>query len=323
MQEQNSYSIPIKPAEITNRDRDFGFGEKVARESRRRLMNADGSFNVERTGFSYLASLNFYHLSLTMNWAKFLGIMLVFYFASNVVFGLFYMLCGSAALVDSSSVPFGNPFLRSFFFSVQTFATIGYGTIHPVGLLPNLLVTIESYYSMLAHALITGLVFARFARPTALIIFSKNAIIAPYEDKTALMFRLVNGRNNQLIEVETKVSFSHFVEENGQLKRRFDYLELERRKVSFLPLALTVVHPIDENSPLFGFTEADFEKRDAEILILLSGTDETFAQLVHTRSSYKPEDIKFGYKFANIYNKVENDQPISINIRKLSDIEKV
>lgn len=322
MQEQNSFPINLKAAETPERDRDFGFGDKVSRESRRRLMNADGSFNVERTGFSYLSSLNFYHSALTISWLSFLGIVLVLYFASNVVFGLFYMLCGAGALVDTSSIPLENSFLRAFFFSVQTFATIGYGTIHPVGLLPNLLVTIESYYSLLTNALITGLVFARFARPTARIIFSRNAIIAPYQDKTALMFRFVNGRNNQLIEVEAKVSFSHFVEEDGQLKRRFDLLELERRKVSFLPLAWTVVHPIDENSPLYGLTEADFQKRDAEVLILLSGTDETFAQLVHTRSSYKPEDIKAGYVFANIYNAVDNNQPISIDIRKLSNIER-
>lgn len=323
MQEQNSFPLEIKSPRVAERERDFGFGEKVSRESRRRLMNADGSFNVERTGFSYLSSLNFYHSALTISWWKFLGIVLVLYFASNIFFGFLYMLCGAGALVDTSSVPLENSFLRSFFFSVQTFATIGYGTIHPVGLLPNLLVTVESYYSLLTNALVTGLVFARFARPTARIIFSRNAIIAPYEDKTALMFRVVNGRRNQLIEIETKVAFSHFVEENGALKRRFDYLELERRKVTFLPLALTVVHPIDEHSPLYNLTAADFEKRDAEILILLSGTDETFAQIVHTRSSYKPADVKFGYKFANIYNAVESDQPISIDIRKLSKIEKV
>jgi len=323
MQEQNSYPININPAAtLRERDSDLGFGDKVARESRERLMNPDGSFNVERTGFSYLSSLNFYHSSLTISWFNFLGIVLILYFASNVTFGLLYMLCGATALVDTSSIPFENLFLRSFFFSVQTFATIGYGTIHPVGFLPNLLVTIESYYSLLTNALITGLVFARFARPTARIIFSDNAIIAPFQDKTAFMFRLVNGRNNQLIELEAKVTLSRSVEENGRIVRKFDLLELERQNVFFLPLAWTVVHPIDENSPMFGMTEKDFEKADAEILILLSGTDETFAQRVHTRTSYKPDQIKYGYKFANLYNQVEAGEKISIDIRKLSKIEK-
>jgi inward rectifier potassium channel len=176
---------------------------------------------------------------------------------------------------------------------------------------------------MLAHALITGLVFARFARPTAQIIFSDFAVIAPFQDQTAFMFRLVNGRNNQLIEVDANVTFTRFVEENGKLVRRFELLELERRRVAFLPLAWTVVHPINENSLMYGLTKEDFEKMDAEILILLSGTDETFAQKVHTRASYKPDQIKFGYKFANIYNQVETGKRISIDIRKLSKIEPV
>ena len=316
-------ALRMTTPEMRERDHDLGFGEKVARESRERLMNADGTFNVERTGFSYLSQLNFYHAALTMSWAKFLGVVLLLYFASNIVFGFLYMLCGADALVDTSSIPFSNMFLRSFFFSVQTFATIGYGTIHPVGFLPNFLVTIESYYSLLTNALITGLVFARFARPTAQIIFSDSAIIAPYHNINAFMFRLVNSRNNQLIDVETKVTFSRFVEEEGKLVRRFDLLELERDKVFFLPLALTVVHPIDEKSPMYNLTRKDFEKMDAEILILLSATDETFAQTVHTRTSYKPDRIKFGYRFANIYNKVEAGEPISIDIRRLSKIERV
>ncbi len=316
-------TLKMTAAEMTERDRDLGFGEKVARESRERLMNPDGSFNVERTGFSYLSSLNFYHESLTMSWKKFLGLVLLLYFLSNVFFGFLYMLCGADAVVDTSSTPLQNPFLRSFFFSVQTFATIGYGTIHPVGILPNLLVTLESYYSLLANALITGLVFARFARPTAQIIFSRWGIIAPYQDKTAFMFRIANGKNNQLIEVEAKVNFARFTEEDGRFVRRFDLLKLERQRVFFLPLAWTVVHPIDETSPMYGLSPEDFRKMDAEIMILLSGTDETSAQVVHTRSSYKPGEIKFGYKFANIYNEVEAGEPISIDIRKLSQIEKV
>jgi len=178
-------------------------------------------------------------------------------------------------------------FLRGFFFSVQTFATISYGTIHPVGIVPNLLVTIESYYSLLANALITGLVFARFSRPTAKIIFSKTAVIAPYRNISGFVFRLVNSRKNQLIELKAQVLSTRFVEKDGAMIRSFDLLKLERERVSFLPLAWTLVHPIDESSPMFGLTEEDFEKSDVEILVLLSTMDETFAQTVHIRTSYK------------------------------------
>lgn len=304
-------------------DRDLGFGDKVARETRLRFLNRDGTFNVQRRGLRSAAFLNLYHFLLTMRWSRFLMLVLLLYFLSNIIFGLLYALLGTGALVDTSEAPMVNIFLRGFFFSVQTFATIGYGTIHPVGVVPNLLVTIESYYSLLANALITGLVFARFSRPEAKIIFSENAIIAPYRDISGLMFRLVNNRNNQLIELKAQVLYARFVEENGNFVRRFDLLKLERERVSFFPLSWTIVHPIDENSPLYGCTEKDLIENDAEILVLLSALDETFAQSVHTRTSYKIPELKFGYKFSNMYNPTGADEPITIDVRKLSQIEKV
>lgn len=304
-------------------ERDLGFGSVVTGQSRERLLNPDGTFNVRRTGLPWITSLNLYHTLLSMKWSTFLMLVLILYFLSNVVFGGLYALFGSAALVDTSAEPVTDMFVRGFFFSVQTFATIGYGTIHPVGIAPNLLVTIESYYSLLANALITGLVFARFARPTANVLFSDVAVIAPYRCIEALMFRMVNGRSNQLIEVGVKVLFARFVNEDGRTVRRFDFLGLERRKVTFFPLSWTVVHPIGDDSPLRGLTSGDYKGTDAEILILLTAIDETFAQPVHARSSYKPDEIKCGYKFVSIYNDVEDGEPISIDIRKLSKIEPV
>ncbi|MGC2236614.1 MAG: ion channel [Pyrinomonadaceae bacterium] len=309
--------------EAREEDRDLGFGSKVVGESRLRFINRDGSFNVRRAGLGRFSTRNLYHFLLTMSWKKFLLLVLLLYFLSNVTFGLLYTLLGENALIVNPDEKITNLFARGFFFSVQTFATIGYGTIHPAGILANLLVTIESYYSLLANALITGLVFARFSRPTAKIIFSDVAVVAPYRGITGFMFRVVNSRNNQLIEVSAQVTFSRFVEKNGELTRKFDTLKLERDKVTFFPLSWTIVHPIDEKSPMYNLTREDFEKSDAEILILLSAMDETFAQPVHTRSSYKHFEINHSYKFANLYNENLIDEPISINIRKLSEIEKV
>ena len=303
--------------------RDLGFGSIVAGKSRQRLLNPDGSFNVTRTGLSFLTSLNLYHTLLTMSWRVFLSLMLLLFFLSNIVFGLLYSTLGGDALVDTSHAPEMNLFIRGFFFSVQTFATIGYGTIHPAGIVPNLLVTLESYYSLLANALITGVVFARFARPTARVVFSEKAVIAPYKNITGLMFRIVNGRNNQLIEVGAKVMFSRFVNEKGKAIRRFDFLDLERESVAFFPLSWTVVHPIDDRSPLYGMTEQDLHESDAEVLVLLAATDETFAQVVHSRSSYKPKQIAYGHKFVSIYNKTREGEPISIDVRKLSQLQKI
>lgn len=308
---------------VSEKDRDLGFGSVVADESRYRFINRDGSFNVERTGLTVITSLNLYHTVLSMPWSTFLALVLLLYFLSNVIFGSMYALTGPQALVDTSGAPFANLFLTGFFFSVQTFATIGYGTIHPVGVIPNLLVTIESYYSLLANALITGVVFARFARPTARIRFSDVAVVAPYNDITAFMFRVVNGRKNQLIEVKAQVILSRFVEDAGRRVRRFFLLELERRSVTFFPLTWTVVHPIDNDSPMHGMTETELRESEAEFLILLSAMDETFAAQVHQRSSYKPAEIRWGYKFVSIYNKMEPGEPISIDIRRLSKVEHV
>lgn len=322
MQEQNSYPINYRPSSYRDEERDLGFGSVVARESRERLLNQDGSFNVQRSGLNVFSSLSIYHTVISMSWKMFLGLVLLLYFLSNIVFGLIYSSLGAETIVDTSAAPIESVFLRAFFFSVQTFATIGYGTIHPIGLTANFLVAVESYYSLIINALITGVVFARFARPTAQVIFSKVAVIAPYRGIKGLMFRLVNGRNSQLLEVKAQVMIARFIEDDGRITRRFDFLELERERVAFFPLAWTVVHPIDENSPLYGLTLEDLEKTDAEILVLLSATDETFAAVVHTRSSYKPKEIKFEHKFVNMYNKMENDEPISINIKKLSAVEK-
>ena len=301
-------------------DRDLGFGSVVTEQAGPRFLNRDGSFNVRRDGFDLFATLNPYHQLLSMTWPKFLGFLLLLYFVSNVTFGSLYALFGADGLVDSTGST-ENLFVRGFFFSVQTFATIGYGTLHPVGIAPNLLVTLESYYSLLAQALITGVVFARFARPTARIVFSDVAVIAPYQDITGFMFRLVNGRNNQLIEVKAQVTYARFVDENGKRIRKFDVLTLERRSITFFPLTWTVVHPIDEGSPLWGCTMDDLKAADAEFLILLTATDETFATVVHQRSSYKPDEIIFGSKFVSIYNNQPGER-VSIDVHRLSKVER-
>ena len=146
--EEEFQNLEIVTPQESEEDKDLGFGSKVAGESRQRFLNRDGTFNVQRTGIRQFSTLNLYHFLMTMSWKQFLLLVLLLYFLSNVFFGLFYTLLGVNALVDISNEPMMNMFLRGFFFSVQTFATIGYGTIHPVGTIANLLVTIESYYSL-------------------------------------------------------------------------------------------------------------------------------------------------------------------------------
>ena len=315
-------TTPSAPAARQRLDDDLGFGAVVARESRRRLLNTDGSFNVAREGLGPIARLAPYHTALVMPWPRFLAYFTVLYVAINLFFGAAYLLCGAGALSDSGHTLDGNGFVRAFFFSVETFATIGYGAIAPVGVAANTVVTIEALVGILFVALVTGLVFARFSRPTARVRFSEHALIAPYAaGGTAFMFRLVNERRTELVQLEVRVLFARFVEQGGQRVRRFDELALERQKVVFFPLAWTVVHPIGSDSPMAGFDRAGLNAVEAEFLVLLSGIDETNAQLVHARTSYTPDEIIAGAKFRNLFNPTRPDGTLSIDVSRLDDVE--
>jgi len=299
-------------------DSDLGFGSVIARESRRRLLNRDGSFNVAREGLRPFSSLSLYHFLLTVSWPRFLALVSLGYLVVNLIFAAAFVACGPGAL--AGRVEPGGKLLNAFFFSVQTFATIGYGSLIPTSLPANLLVTLESVVGLLGFALATGLVFARFSRPTARILFSDRAIIAPYGSGTGLMFRIANARSSQIIDLEAKVIMSRF--ESG-IGRNFYTLDLERDRVAFFPLSWTIVHPIDERSPFFGIGPEDLTNCGMEILVLLQGIDEIFSQTVHARSSYEGEEVIWGAQFRNIFNPPGPDGVLTIDLGRLHDFEKV
>jgi inward rectifier potassium channel len=303
--------------------RDLGFGSVVARESRQRLLNRDGSFNVMRAGLGFLASLSPYHALLTMSWWRFFGLTALFYFGANLLFAAAYMLCGPGSLSVPESAGIESRFLQAFFFSIHTLATIGYGTISPVGFAANVIVSIESFIGLFGLALCTSLLFARFSRPTARILFSDRAVIAPYREVTAFEFRIANARRNQIIELEAKVLFARFEEVNGRPLRRFYPLKLERDRVVFFPLSWTIVHPIDGTSPFYGMSPEDLSKTRGEFLVLLTGFDETFSQTVHARSSYMADEVVWNARFADIFNRPADDGLLTIDVRKLHSIESV
>ena len=297
---------------------DLGFGSVVARESRRRFLNRDGTFNVRREGLRFWESLSVYHYLLTISWTKFLGYIIAGYVVVNAIFAEIYVLCGPGALVN------GDGFAESFFFSVHTLATIGYGTISPATMAANVVVTIESLIGLLGFAVVYGFVFARFARPTASIRFSERAIIAPYRGGRAFMFRIVNQRSSQLVNLEVSILLSRRKRDGATgHEREFLALPLERESVVFFPLSWTIVHPIDDQSPLGDWTGEDLTECDAEFLILLNGFDETFSQTVHARSSYKASEIVWGARFRNMFNPLDEEGVISVDIRKLDEIEPV
>jgi inward rectifier potassium channel len=302
---------------------DLGFGAVVSRESRGRLLNRDGTFNARRDGLGLWRSLSAYHFLLTLSWPRFLAAVTGLYVVINALFAVAYLACGDQALSGMASEGWPHRFSSAFFFSVDTLATIGYGNIVPMTLAANLLVTFEALIGLLGFALITGIFFARFSRPTVQIVFSKSAIIAPYRDRTAFMFRIVNQRTNEIVELAAKVMLTK--RRDGATGGERDYfpLKLERERVVFFPLSWTVVHPIDETSPLWGLGPDDLVRADAEFLILLNGFDETFSQNVHTRSSYLAEEVVWGARYRNMFRPPRPDGKVTVDIRKLDEIDRV
>jgi len=304
------------------RDRDLGFGAVVGRESRQRLLNADGSFNVARSGLGILESIAPYQQLLTMSWTQFLGAVALVYLTFNLLFAAGYVLCGPDALLGADAHGLGGVLGRAFFFSVQTFATIGYGQIAPNGLAPNLIITAEALVGLMFQALATGLLFARFSRPTASILFSQSALIAPYNGGLSLQFRIANRRKNQIIQLESQVLLSQLEHDaRGERVRRYYALPLERNKVTFFPLSWTIVHPINETSPLNGRTAQDLAAAEAEILVLLSGIDDTFAQSVHARSSYRADEIVWHARFVSMFE--QGSSHLQVDISKLHLFDRV
>lgn len=296
---------------------DLGLGNKVI-DKNNRVINRDGSFNVERRGLPFFESFSVYHWLISMSWTKFCLLILAGYIAVNLFFATLYYIGGDANFEGMVVTNNFDRFVNEFFFSTQTFTTVGYGRINPVGVYSNIVSSIESLAGLLSLALATGLLYGRFVRPVAKIIYSENAVIAPYKDITGFQFRIANMRSDhQMVDVEVDVLMSRI--ENDMIK--FYNLKLEYKKINFFTATWTVNHPIDEDSPLFGMTEKDMKSMDAEFLILLKGFDDTFAQVVHSRSSYKYDEIIWGAKFISVYGKADDGRTI-IELDRINEFEK-
>jgi inward rectifier potassium channel len=293
---------PLLPGRLEDANRDLGFGAIVSERSRQRLLNADGSFNVRRGGLGWFESLNPYHWLLSISWPAFLGLMTIAFLLINLVFALLYSAAGPGAFQLPAAMAPQPFFLTAFNFSVETFATIGYGHVAPLSPAANAIVVVEALAGILSVALATGIIFARFSRPTARVRFSRTAVVAPYRDGRGWMFRIVNARRSELIEVRVQVVFTRHERINGRTTRVYYPLELERTRVTFFPLSWTVVHPMDAGSPLARETPESLAAAAAEFLVLLSGTDEGFAAVVHARHSYTADEVEWERRFANMFN---------------------
>ena len=299
---------------------DPGLGEKYFRHTKR-IINKDGSFNIKRTGGG-LASINAFHYLINVSWTRFLLIVFAGFITINVFFAAFYQLAGIENLSNAASSDGLQSFLNTFFFSVQTFATVGYGGMHPIGILSNIISSFESMTGILSFALATGLLYGRFSKPSAKIIFSDKAIITPFQGGNALMFRVANSRDNILMEMEANAMMTFLEKSDNGFTRKYFPLKLQIKFIYFFPLPWTIVHPIDEDSPLYGKTAKDLEEMEAELLIMVKGFDDSFSQHVIARSSYKYNEIDWNVKFVRAYSTDETGETM-VALEKISETEKV
>lgn len=299
---------------------DPGLGEKYFNHTKR-IINKDGSFNIKRTGGG-ITSINAFHYLINISWTKFLLIVFAGFVCVNLLFALLYQLAGIENLSNAAGRDGMQSFLNTFFFSVQTFATVGYGGIHPTGIFSNIISALESMTGILSFALATGLLYGRFSKPSAKIIFSDKAIIAPFQEGKALMFRVANSRDNILMEMEANAMITFLDKTDSRFTRKYFPLKLQIKFIHFFPLPWTIVHPIDEDSPLYGKTAKDLEEQEAELLIMVKGFDDSFSQHVISKSSYKYDEIDWNVKFIRAYT-TDKTGEIIVDLQKVSDTEKV
>lgn len=239
---------------------------------------------------------------LDVSWATLASIIVMMYLSTNLFFTFCYLSIGNGI---ENATP--GSFADAFFFSVQTLATIGYGKMSPVGILANTLVTVEAFFGFCFIAIVTGLLFTKFSRPTARLLFSNVATIAPYNGVPHLMLRLANQRGNRIVDAGARLTMLRTeVSQEGQMMRRFYDLKLIRSMIPILQLTWTIMHPIDETSPLYGITPQKLEEDEVEIVVSISGLDETLSQTVHARYSYVGDEVRCSERFVDILRRLDN-----------------
>ncbi|HEX4139290.1 MAG TPA: ion channel [Candidatus Methylacidiphilales bacterium] len=257
-----------------------------------------------------------YHWTLTLTWPQFAALVFSAYLTVNLLFSVIYWL-GQPCIEGATS------FSDAFFFSVETFATVGYGHFFPNTLYGHIVSTVEIMVGLFGMAVITGLIFIRFSRPVARIVFSHNLVVAPFDGKPALMLRVANLRHHAMVEAEFRMMLilDQPVKEGGAF-RRFYPLPLQFERLIAFPVALTIRHVIDEKSPLHGMTAADLERTDARILASIVCIDSVIPAPVQSQQDYIWSDILFGKRFVEIYADLDAHR-MSVDYGRLHDVEDI
>jgi inward rectifier potassium channel len=268
-------------------------------------MGADGPSEAIYIGHAKDGWRDAYHYLLTMPLVRFLGVLAAAYLALNALFALGYLLLGGVSGLKPGDYP------DAFFFSVETMSTVGYGEMWPQGAPAHALMVAESFVGLLNVAITTGLLFARFSRPTARVMFSDRAVVTGLNGTPTLMLRAANRRRNRIVEAEVTITLLRDVTTlEGEVFRRFETLETVRSRTPVFILTWQIMHRIDEASPLFGETTESLIARRAEIVVVVRGLDETFAQTIHARGSYTPDEIVWGAKLHPIFSRDERGRTV-------------
>jgi inward rectifier potassium channel len=311
----------INPSSRANPD--TGFGNKPEYIGGR-FMNKDGSFNLRKVGLSFWKRSSMYSYLQEASWLKFVGIILLFYLFVNFLFTGIYLLIGQDQFQGLLSSSYWGRIREVFYFSTQTFTTVGYGRINPVGDGADIIAAIESMAGWLFFALVTGLLYGRFTRPQAFIAFSENALISPFKHGTGLMFRMAPYKSNHhLSDVKIVVNLSFIAPDDDKPEYRFYQLSLERSRVDMFNMNWTVVHPIEGDSPLLDFAEADLERSDLEIMVQVTGFNPIFSNVVMQRTSYTYKEIVWGAKFDPMYHESADGTTTILELNKLNSFSRV
>lgn len=317
---KSKMGIKVSKLDEEKSRKDSGFGT-AATSTRARLILPDGTFNVTRKGQSFSAWLNLYHRMITMSVYEFVLVIAVAYFIVNLTFAVIYYEIGVEHLNGiEEQTKFISKFWGAFFFSSQTLTTVGYGHISPLGSLTNAVAAVEALVGLMMFALITGLVYGRFSTPSPKILFSKNLLVSPYLDINGLMFRMINERNSQLINVKVSVTMSrNEKDDTGKLNRKYYSLSLEREMIQFFSTSWTIVHPITSESPFYGQTTRSLAESDTEILVAVEGMNDAYADPVHVRTSYLYSQFVWGKKFVSILS--EKGNGYLLDLEKINDFQ--
>ncbi|RFM27864.1 ion channel [Deminuibacter soli] len=317
-------SLSKKVNPFIKQNPDTGFGVNPASMGER-FINKDGSFNLEKTGLTIWKRTSLYNTMLTLPRWRFMLALLCFYILINLMFTSLYLIAGFSQLQGLVSATQWGKLREVFFFSTETFTTVGYGRVNPIGDFAHSVSAVESMSGFLSFAIVTGLIYGRFSKPKAFINFSEEALISPYgANQRALMFRLVAYKQSHTItDASVKVNLGLIVEEDGDQQYRFFSLDLERTRIDTLSMNWTVVHVIDENSPLFGLSVEDMKNADVEAYVLVRGFDDVYSSIVQRRTSYTYKEIVMGAKFVPMYHESEDGKTTILELDKLNDYTRV